>query len=108
MRSAARRLSALTLLALLIAACGGPSQNTTGQQGDATQVPAPRQGGTLRVATGGLPKIFHPYPEAQIYTTSQSDAWNLMGSGLITLDYNTLDFTVDPRTDMATELPRIS
>jgi len=108
MRLAARIWSALTLLTLLLAACTGPSQNTTGQQAGATQAPATREGGPLKVASGGLPKVFHPYPEPQIYTTSQSDAWTLMGAGLISLDNNTLDFTVDPRTDMATELPRIS
>jgi len=108
MRLAARTWSVLTLLTLLLAACTGPSQNTTGQPAGATQAPAAREGGTLRVASGGLPKVFHPYPEAQIYTTSHSDAWNLMGAGLISLDYNTLDFSVDPRTDMATELPRIT
>jgi peptide/nickel transport system substrate-binding protein len=43
-----------------------------------------------------------------MYTTSHSDAWNLMGAGLISIDWNTLDFTVDPRTDLATELPRVS
>ncbi len=69
----------------------------------------PRRGGVLRSAElGGAPRLLHPYPEAQQYTSPWVDAATLMWAGLIDLDYDTLDFLVDPRTSMATEMPTIS
>lgn len=99
--------SILLLLALLVSACSSPS-TTPGTGGSQQQTDA-RRGGVLRVSTlGSAPKVLHPYPEPEHYTTLHSDAWNLMGAGLISIDWNTLDYRVDPRSDLATELPRIS
>lgn len=101
----------------VVAAACGPTQSapgsTTGQPGGQTQQgqqsAAARKGGSLRASTlGGLPKVFHPYPESQNLTTPHSDAWTLMGAGLISIDWDKLDFVADPRRDMARELPRIS
>jgi peptide/nickel transport system substrate-binding protein len=103
-----RRLFPVLLLGvLLLASCVAPSPQTPGvpQSG----APAPRRGGVLRFAElGGAPPLLHPYPEAQQYTQSWVDAATLMWGGLIDLDYNTLDYIVDPRTSMATALPTIT
>src|SRR4030095_8878801 len=74
------------------------------QQGGEAQ-----KGGTLRISTlGGAPKVLHPYPESQVYTTSHANPWNPRGAGHTSIDWHTLDYHVDPRTDMATEMPRVS
>jgi peptide/nickel transport system substrate-binding protein len=97
----------LAAVMLVTAACSAGTQRPAETGGG--QQPAEQKGGTLRISTlGGAPKVLHPYPEPELYTTSHSEAWNLMGAGLISIDWNTLDWTVDPRTDLATELPRVS
>ena len=104
----------------IAAACGpeqsAPASSATPQPGgqtpsnQATTQPAQgRPGGTLRISTlGGLTKVFHPYPESQHNTTPHSDAWTLMGSGLLGIDWDKLDYVVDPRRHMATAMPVIS
>jgi peptide/nickel transport system substrate-binding protein len=100
-----------------VAAACGPEQSappsTTSQPSGQTQASPPAQqgrpGGTLRISTlGGLPKVFHPYPESQLNTTPHADAWTLMGADLIGIDYDKLDYVADPRRHMATALPAIS
>ncbi|HEX2186710.1 MAG TPA: ABC transporter substrate-binding protein [Chloroflexota bacterium] len=90
---------------------GTPAAGTTAATAATGATPAqqPRKGGVLRASTlGGLPRVFHPYPEAQLNTTPHSDAWTLMGASLISIDWDKLDFRADPRTDLAREMPRIS
>lgn len=94
-----RVATVLTLLAIVLGGCL-PGGQLPGQ--------APSRGGTLRLTTGALPKLFHPYPEAQVHTGPHSEAWALMGVGLISLDYDKLDWAADPRQDLATQLPTIS
>lgn len=99
-----------------IAAACGPAQTapspTAAPGGQTTAQPtqgAARQGGTLRISTlGGLTKVFHPYPESQHNTTPHSDAWTLMSSGLIGIDYDKLDYVADQRRHMATAMPQVS
>jgi peptide/nickel transport system substrate-binding protein len=99
-----------------IAAACGPAQTapspTTAPSGQTTAQPTAataRQGGTLRISTlGGLTKVFHPYPESQHNTTPHSDAWTLMSSGLIGIDWDKLDYVADQRRHMATALPTVS
>jgi peptide/nickel transport system substrate-binding protein len=105
-----RRLLRATGLTLLVAACT-PAVTTPG--GSATPVAsatsAARKGGTLRASTlGGLPKVLHPYPESQNYTTPWADANTLIWAGLISIDYDTLDFVANPRSDLAKDLPKVS
>jgi peptide/nickel transport system substrate-binding protein len=70
---------------------------------------AAKKGGALRASTlGGLPKVLHPYPEAQNYTTPWSDANNLMWASLISVDYDKLEFVANPQKDLAKDLPKIS
>jgi peptide/nickel transport system substrate-binding protein len=97
---------------MVIAVACGPTTEP-GPSGTAAPASTPagqaRKGGVLRASTlGGLPKVFHPYPEAQHYTTPHSDAWTLMGASLISIDWSKLDWHADPRGDMARELPKIS
>jgi peptide/nickel transport system substrate-binding protein len=74
-----------------------------------SQQPEPRQGGVFRSAElGGAPRLLHPYPEPQQYTAPWVQAASLMWASLIDVDYETLDYVVDPRTSMATSLPTIS
>src|SRR4051794_15313722 len=104
----ARLISAVLSLILLAAACSGPG---AGQTGSASQSNAgqDRKGGTLRVSTlGSLPNILHPYPQTQDYTEPLLTESTLMGSGLINLDANTLDWAADQSYVMATGLPSIS
>src|SRR5918995_931853 len=99
----------------IVAGCG-PAQTapspTAAPSGQTTAQPtlaAARQGGTLRVSTlGGLTKVFHPYPESQHNTTPHSDAWTLMSSGLIGIDWDKLDYVADQRRHMATAMPTVS
>lgn len=97
------RLSLVAGLLILGAACA-PSPTTPGDTGAAS-----RKGGTLRVSTlGGAPKVLHPYPEPQYNTTPLADAGTLMYSSLIDIDYNTLDWRVDPDHSLAREMPKVS
>jgi peptide/nickel transport system substrate-binding protein len=102
-----------------IAAACGPSQSaeprpTTSAGTQPTTAAGAQQaqgrpGGTLRISTlGGLTKVFHPYPESQHNTTPHSDAWTLMGTGLIGIDWDKLDYVADPRRHMATAMPAVS
>jgi peptide/nickel transport system substrate-binding protein len=108
-----RRLgSGLAALAVLGAACG-PAATTapTGATGSATApvATAPQKGGTLRSAElGGLPKILHPYPESQAYTSPWSNAATLMWANLIDVDWEKVEYVADPRRSMAKEMPTIS
>jgi len=100
-------LKSARLLAVLVLGLVGslPVAPTTLSQ----QPPEPRRGGVLRSAElGGAPRLLHPYPEPQQYTSPWVQAASLMWAGLIDLDYDTLDYVADPRTSMATELPTIS
>ena len=101
----------------IAAACGpatsAPSPTAApGTGGQTTTQPtqaAARQGGTLRVSTlGGLTKVFHPYPESQHNTTPHSDAWTLMSTGLIGIDWDKMDYHADQRRHMATAMPQVS
>src|SRR5581483_6234138 len=98
-----RSLYWLASLLLLLASCtsaASPTQNPGG---------ASRKGGVLRVATlGGAPKVLHPYPEPQYNTTPLADALTLMESGLIDLNYDTLDYWVNPDYCLAKDMPVIS
>jgi peptide/nickel transport system substrate-binding protein len=99
-----RRLIQLTAAAAAAAACAPVAPGQT-----AAPTSAARKGGALRASTlGGLPKVLHPYPESQNFTTPWDDAHTLMWSGLISIDYNTLDWVANPQKDMAKELPKIS
>src|SRR5579871_1978083 len=101
-------MRALLCIALLLAAACTQSSQGSSQQAPASQN-QPRRGGILRVATlGSLPTVLHPYPQPQHNTTPLGDESTLMFSGLIDLDYNTLDYIADPRTSLATALPTIS
>jgi peptide/nickel transport system substrate-binding protein len=97
------QLSAVTAAAIAcqpVAPAASPSVQPTS---------AARKGGTLRASTlGGLPKVLHPYPESQNYTTPWSDANTLMWAGLISIDYDKLDFVANPQKDLAKELPKVS
>lgn len=97
---------------LIPVACGPTAEpGPTGTAAPAASSPAAqaRKGGTLRASTlGGLPKVFHPYNEAQHNTTPHADAWTLMDAGLISIDWDKLDYRADPRGDMARELPKVS
>jgi peptide/nickel transport system substrate-binding protein len=74
-----------------------------------TAKPAASSGGTLRSSElGGAPKILHPYPESQQYTTPWSDGATLMWAGLIDIDWEKVEFVADPRRSMAKEMPKIS
>jgi peptide/nickel transport system substrate-binding protein len=102
-----RLLSALLVVVCMLAACASPASQTPSGQSAPAQTP--RRGGVLRFAElGGAPPLLHPYPEAQQYTQTWIDAATLMWAGLIDLDYNTLDYIVDPRTSMAVQLPTIT
>src|SRR5581483_11764852 len=93
----------LGLTLLLAAACTPAGQGTSQPSANSAQ---PRQGNVLRVATlGPLPTILHPYPQPQDNSTALSSEGTVMGSGLIDLDYNTLDFVADPRRSLAKALP---
>jgi len=103
MPRASHLLRGLVLCVFLVSAFGSVDAAPTAQQ------PTPRRGGVLRSAElGGAPRLLHPYPEAQQYTSPWVDAATLMWAGLIDLDYDTLDYLVDPRTSMATQMPTIS
>jgi peptide/nickel transport system substrate-binding protein len=74
-----------------------------------TAKPAASSGGTLRSSElGGAPKILHPYPESQQYTTPWSDGATLMWASLIDIDWEKVEFVADPRRSMAKEMPKIS
>ncbi|MBM2811583.1 MAG: transporter substrate-binding protein [Chloroflexi bacterium] len=95
----------LTSLSILLSAC------TPDARPSAQQPPSQTSGAVqiLRVASlGAPPRNFHPYPEPQEYNQPLVDAWTLMGAGLIGVDYDKQDWVVDPRTDMARELPTVS
>lgn len=99
-------VSLLLGLCILVSACSGPSQRgpDSGQRES-----TPKKGGVLRVSTlGGAPKVLHPFPEPQHNTSPLGDALTLMGSSLIDIDYNTLDYRVDPDHSLAREMPRVS
>lgn len=97
---------ALLGLGLALAAC--TSATPTPPSGPGPEV-SPREGGTLRVSTlGGAPKVLHPYPESQQYTSSLVDAATLMYTGLISLDWDTLEFVANPRYNLAKDLPHVS
>lgn len=99
-----RICAAAVIVTLLVTACVAVPGREEARSGD-----TPRRGGTLYVATlGGAPKVLHPYPEPQHATTPLSDASTLMWAGLISIDYDTLDWVADPRRSMARELPRVS
>ena len=106
-RISRRRLIQVTGIALIGAACQQVAPNPAAAPTGAA--PTARKGGALRASTlGGAPKVLHPYPEPQGFTTPHSDAWTLMGAGLISIDY---DKTLDYRTvegTMAKELPKIT
>jgi len=57
---------------------------------------------------GGAPKILHPYPESQQYTTPWSDGATLMWASLIDIDWDKVEFVADPRRSMAKEMPKIT
>lgn len=105
-----RRLIQVTAVTLAAAACQSvapPVSSSPTVQPSATA--AARKGGTLRTSTlGGLPKVLHPYPEAQNYTTPWSDSNVLTWAGLISVDYDKLDYVANPQKDLAKELPKIS
>lgn len=93
--------SLLLAVAIVLSACVPSSAPGPGAQ--------PRKGGELRASTlGGAPKVLHPYPEPQHNTTPLADASTLLWAGLISIDYNTLDWFADPRQDLAREMPRIT
>lgn len=96
----------IACLILLLSAClpaGAPGQ------AEQPAAPTPKRGGVLRASTlGGSPRVLHPYPEAQHNTTPRSDAFTLMGAGLIDIDWGTLDWTADPRQSLARDLPTVS
>ncbi|MDQ2915295.1 MAG: ABC transporter substrate-binding protein [Chloroflexota bacterium] len=103
-----RRLLQATGITLLAAACTPVSTPGTSPT-PGTSVSAAKKGGTLRASTlGGLPKVLHPYPEAQNYTTPWSDANTLMWAGLISVDFDKLDYVAHPQNDLAKDLPKIS
>jgi peptide/nickel transport system substrate-binding protein len=96
-----------------VAACGpnapGAEPGSTPVAGGATPAAQPRKGGVLRASTlGGSPKVLHLYPESQNNTTPLSDATSLFGAGLISIDWDKLDYRADPRSDLAKELPKVS
>src|SRR5215211_1401709 len=103
-----RALIWLLSAATLLAACTSPSQTPppTGQNqpsGDA------KKGGTLRVAwLGNPPKVLHPYPDAPSNTSTLSDVAGLFTGGLISFDWDKLDFWVNPEDAMATAMPSVS
>ncbi|MGH2356231.1 MAG: ABC transporter substrate-binding protein, partial [Chloroflexota bacterium] len=97
---------------VLPVACGPTTEPTAEPRptGAASSPAAqPRKGGTLRASTlGGSPKVLHPYPESQLYTAPHVDAWTLIGAGLISIDWDKLDYRADPQSDLAKELPKVS
>ena len=106
-----RLLPALLLTAVVLGGCTPSAPQSPGAQapGAQSQAAPPRRGGVLRSAElGGAPPLLHPYPEPQQYSQTWIDAATLMWTGLIDLDYETLDYTIDPRTSMATQLPTIT
>jgi peptide/nickel transport system substrate-binding protein len=103
---ALRFLFSLVIIAMLGTACVPGAAPGGGRPGSSD---TPKRGGTLYVSTlGGAPKVLHPYPEPQNNTSPLGDASTLMWGSLINIDYNTLDFTVDPTRSMAREMPRVS
>jgi peptide/nickel transport system substrate-binding protein len=120
----------LSIVALLLAACtpaAPPSPAATpakpsAEKPAATGAPAKpaaspaakpaaqaRKGGTLRASTlGGAPKVLHPYPETQQYTQGLVEGSTLMWNGLISIDWDSLEWRADPRGDLAREMPAIS
>jgi peptide/nickel transport system substrate-binding protein len=97
------QLSAVTAAAIAcqpVAPAATPSASATA---------AAKKGGTLRASTlGGLPKVLHPYPESQNYTTPWADAATMMWAGLISIDYEKLDYVANPQKDLAKDLPKVS
>ena len=92
---------------MLIAACSSqsqpPGQASSGSQGQTTT------GGVLRMAElAALPTVLHLYPQPQNNDTGLGDEMTLMGSGLIDLNWDTLDYVADPSYCLATALPTIS
>ncbi|HEV8534970.1 MAG TPA: ABC transporter substrate-binding protein [Candidatus Limnocylindria bacterium] len=103
-----RRFLQATGVAALVVAC---QPVTPGQSPAPSAAPtsAAKKGGVLRASTlGGLPKVLHPYPESQNFTTPWSDANNVMWAGLISIDYDKLDWIANPQKDLAKELPKVS
>jgi peptide/nickel transport system substrate-binding protein len=106
MRSMRRVLGIVATLVLLVG-CSGPAQ--PGQTGSSGQGSESGRTTTLRVSTlGPQPKVFHPYPASAYYTGPHTDAWTLLSASLISIDWDTLDYTADQRADMAKALPTIS
>lgn len=68
-----------------------------------------QRGGVLRASTlGGGPKVLHPYPESQAYTSPWTDADTLMNAYLVSINFETLEWQADPNRSLARELPKIS
>ncbi len=85
---------------------GAPSAQVPSAE---TAIPAPRQGGTLRMATlSALPRVLHPYPATEHQTTPRRNAATLLYANLIDVDWDKLDYEADPRRSMAKALPTVS
>jgi peptide/nickel transport system substrate-binding protein len=93
-------------------AAGAPAATTAPAAAKPTEAAKPAAttaGGILRSSElGGAPKILHPYPESQQYTTPWSDGATLMWANLIDIDWEKVEFVADPRRSMAKEMPTIS
>ncbi len=95
----------MTIGATILAACNTPSQSQSGSQASGE----PRKGGILRVAwLGNPPKVMHPYPEPQYNGESLGDVAALFTAGLLSFDWEKLDYWVDPGDAMAAALPTVS
>ena len=59
----------------------------------------------LRVATLDVPQTLHPYPQAHELTNALAQALTLTSASLISMDWNTLEWTANPQFDLAREMP---
>src|SRR4051812_5155016 len=102
-----RTLIGLLSLTMLLAACTSPSQTPpSGQNQPGGEV---KKGGTFRIAwLGNPPKVLHPYPDPPSNTATLSDVAGLFTAGLLSFDWEKLDYWVNPEDAMATGMPTVS